>query len=907
MTSAGADSFYLAEHPAARLGPARLAVLAVVAISGVLATAASWHQARRDADDRQMAMASEVSLLVKRIADGSVTAVAGASGLVSPAGEVDPDAFATFAREVVESAPVKTLSYVPVIDHEDRARFEAGIGRSIVDLRDGALVIAPERPLYYAVQVVVPEDPDTRAVVGYDILADPLRGQAAVTARDTGGAVLTAPVRAPSNAAVSFFLIRPLYRTGVALDSQAQRRDAHVGFVSTVYAGANFKEAILDSLPPGSGFSLYDGDELVAASEPPPTGGSTNTFDANGREWALTIEDGRGVDGALGWALAAFTVLLLGGLVAFFRRDEAHDRATRRSARVIGRTADVAQALAAAGSVEEVEDVVQRHLPTVLGAMGASLGIVDRDEEVLRTSPSPVLGAVLSARYAEIPLDAPVPIAEVVRTGELLLLRKHDDWRVHAPPEVVADVVGAGIVATVCLPLEDSNGQVAATLALSWDRAFDFDAPALDTIRTIAELCEYTLERARTTDQAARLAKQLAQLAARLAAALTVGEVLDIVTESGSSPVNASATSIGLVDREAGVLRTHHGATVAEEVRRQYTDPSLDAPTAFTEAARTGRLVLVEDHAAFAEQYPDSARSTAALGFGARAALPLRDSEGRVRGAIVHAWSGPREFHEALVSTLLTIADMVGLALERTGLSEAEHRLVTSLQSSLLVPLPKVPHLDIAAHYLPAAHHIGIGGDWYEGIALDEHRYVLIVGDVAGHGITAVGDMAQLRAVIGALVRLGTPLGEVFAQTTSLLQAADHNPTASALLVVIDTEAATMSYATAGHPPPVVRRPSGLTEILGGGHQPILGIPVDQSTVSAVPFPLGSALVAYTDGLIERRGEAIDLSMERLRGFVEASPGITAEALVKDLLHANLHDRQPDDDVALVVIRHRST
>ncbi len=315
--------------------------------------------------------------------------------------------------------------------------------------------------------------------------------------------------------------------------------------------------------------------------------------------------------------------------------------------------------------------------------------------------------------------------------------------------------------------------------------------------------------------------------------------------------------------------------------------------------------MLLEDYDAFTQRYPKSASSTTALGLGARAALPMRDSDGEVIGSMVQAWAGPRVFHEALVSTLLTIADMAGQAIERTGLSEAEHRLVTTLQDSVLVPLPEVPDLDIAACYLPASQDIGMGGDWYEGIPLDEHRYALIVGDVAGHGITAVGDMAQLRAVIGALVRLDIPLEEVFAQTTELVQAAAHNPTASALLMVIDSTAGTLSYAVAGHPPPLVRWPTGECVVLDEGRQPILGIPVEEATAAVVPFPVGSKLVAYTDGLIEVRGEALDVSLETLRRRVtDADVGLSAQALADDLLRQCLDGREPNDDVALVVVTH---
>jgi serine phosphatase RsbU (regulator of sigma subunit) len=196
-----------------------------------------------------------------------------------------------------------------------------------------------------------------------------------------------------------------------------------------------------------------------------------------------------------------------------------------------------------------------------------------------------------------------------------------------------------------------------------------------------------------------------------------------------------------------------------------------------------------------------------------------------------------------------------------------------------------------------------MGGDWYDVIALDDHRYALIVGDVAGHGITAVGDMAQLRAVISALVRLGSPLGEVFSQATILLQASDHNPTASSLLAIVDSREGSVAYAVAGHPPPLVRMPDGEVVSLMEGRQPILGVTVSATEGAGHPFPPGATLVAYTDGLIERRGESIDKSIERLQTHLGSAPE-GAVAVADHLLEQCLSGYGPADDIALVVIRH---
>lgn len=736
----------------------------------------------------------------------------------------------------------------------------------------------------------------------------------------------------------------------------------------------------------------------------------------------------------------------------------------------------LAHALAAAGTVDAVQDVIQHGLPSLLDAAVASLAIVDADAGELRLRPSDTVSPEELARYENVPLDSVAPIAEVVRTGQILVLADHDALRAHGPGAVVDDIA-TGLVTTVFVPLVDSTGAVVAALGVSWDREIEVDGPALATLGTIAELCEHALERAWTTDLAAQRATDLALLAEQLADAMTVEEACDVVTSMGQAPVGAVATSIGLIDHDAGVLRTHHGQSVDDAVSRHFSDPSLDAHLAFTDAARRGEAVYIEDHDAYLLRYPGSAPATAGLGLGARAAVPIRTSSGETMGSMVHAWAAPRVFDELLTSTITTMAEMAGQAIERaqllarirrdsahhealgglgellatartsdevagvialnaaavvgadsanvailhpgadvlevrhhptvdpivqeryatialdapiphadvvreggmavfedvdafasryphlvdelkgagrqacavvalpdtTGrplgalglawtqptrlddhtratlidvarlcaqaleraeLSDAEHRLVNALRDSVVIPLPPMDGLVTASRYLPSARRIGMGGDWYQGVALDEHRYALIVGDVTGHGITAVSEMAQLQAVIGALVRLGTATGEVFRQATALLRGGETAVTATALLVIIDTESSTISYVAAGHPPPLLRTPKGATVVLNDGRQPLLGVPMEGAPeVGAHAFPPGSILVTYTDGLVERRGEPMDRSIERLMGHLREMTATDADSVADTLITASLAGHEPDDDVAMVVVR----
>src|SRR4029079_329155 len=116
-----------------------------------------------------------------------------------------------------------------IVTQEERAAFEAELGAPIYDLHDGERVPAGERPLYYPVQDVVPATVATRAVLGFDILADPVRGEAAIEARDSGRTLLTQPVRAKSTGEVSYFVVKPLYRAGGPTRTVAERRESHIG------------------------------------------------------------------------------------------------------------------------------------------------------------------------------------------------------------------------------------------------------------------------------------------------------------------------------------------------------------------------------------------------------------------------------------------------------------------------------------------------------------------------------------------------------------------------------------------------------------------------------------------------------------------------------------------------------
>ncbi|MFE1029580.1 SpoIIE family protein phosphatase [Streptomyces sp. NPDC058818] len=236
-----------------------------------------------------------------------------------------------------------------------------------------------------------------------------------------------------------------------------------------------------------------------------------------------------------------------------------------------------------------------------------------------------------------------------------------------------------------------------------------------------------------------------------------------------------------------------------------------------------------------------------------------------------------------------------------------EHQTAVSLQRSLLPSgLPEQDALDIAHRYVPAA--AGVGGDWFDVIALPGTRVALVVGDVVGHGLHAAATMGRLRTAVQNFAALDLPADELLARLDELVSRLDQEggadsaeiAGATCLYAIYDPVAGRCSLSRAGHPSPALVLPDGSVHFAGSP----VGLPLGVG--SGLPFeavdldlPAGSRLVLYTDGLVETRGRDIDEGMELLRRSL-ARAGRTPEETCAEVLAA-LPSRPSDDDVALLV------
>ena len=276
-------------------------------------------------------------------------------------------------------------------------------------------------------------------------------------------------------------------------------------------------------------------------------------------------------------------------------------------------------------------------------------------------------------------------------------------------------------------------------------------------------------------------------------------------------------------------------------------------------------------------------------------------ADGRVLGALSVGWDTDVEFRPLLRGALLTLAQMCAASIERGRMRDDRNGFLVALQRALLPPVPEVVGLDIAARYLPPNNTLGFGGDWYDLFAVGPTQVAVIVGDVCGHGIEAAAAMAQLRGSFNALARISVDsLGELFDQAEEWLPALP-DFVATVAVHVLDTTTGVMRYVSAGHPPSLIVRADGSATLLEAGRRPVLGMGGRQPAVGIVQLERGDALVAYTDGLLERRGRTVDDGIAYVADVVAAT-GPAPAAVIADALEAAIA-WSPVDDVAFTVVR----
>ncbi len=240
-----------------------------------------------------------------------------------------------------------------------------------------------------------------------------------------------------------------------------------------------------------------------------------------------------------------------------------------------------------------------------------------------------------------------------------------------------------------------------------------------------------------------------------------------------------------------------------------------------------------------------------------------------------------------------------------SGLQEAaarEHRIADELQRSLMPPLTFDPeHLEVATYYRPGVAGTQVGGDWYDVIELGADRTALVMGDVMGRGVPAAAVMGQLRAAVRAYARLDLPPADVLEFLDGVVRDLREDQIVTVVYAVYDPGERSLTYANAGHLPPLLLLPGDTVRHLSVSGPP-LGTGPLTLTEERVELPVGALLTLYTDGLVEHRDRDLDSGIDALAAHVStALAGPLAD--VPDRLVAALLPDGPDDDITVLLAR----
>lgn len=236
--------------------------------------------------------------------------------------------------------------------------------------------------------------------------------------------------------------------------------------------------------------------------------------------------------------------------------------------------------------------------------------------------------------------------------------------------------------------------------------------------------------------------------------------------------------------------------------------------------------------------------------------------------SLIRTGAAPPAFTQDDLVFVQEVGRRAGLMVDNAAQYTAQRAVAEGLQRSLLPELPLVEGVVLGASYEPSSSSAKIGGDWYDAFVLPDGGLGLVIGDVMGHDIAAAAAMGQLRSVLRTCAADGDPPALVLDRLDRLVSSFAMADLATVIYARLDRGSSgppVLSWANAGHPPPLLLRPDGSTTYLEEGGSVMIGAPSGESRPQAQQLlEPGSTLLMFTDGLVERRGRDLDQQLAEL-------------------------------------------
>jgi serine phosphatase RsbU (regulator of sigma subunit) len=588
-----------------------------------------------------------------------------------------------------------------------------------------------------------------------------------------------------------------------------------------------------------------------------------------------------------------------------------------RAAGRLARLQRVAGELNRATTVADVVGVVMRDVDASAPATARGLWLHEPGDDALVLTGASEPASRASRQFPSIPLDADLPGALAFRERRTVIHGSQAEAERHYEALRGIERMSQGFVA-VPLLLEDA---CLGVLGLGYD---EVPGPTdIEFVETIAGLVALTLARVRLADRDRRRREELEFLATLTDAALDAadhGELMKNVTVAAVPVLGDWCFLYFLAEgtAEPDLAVGHRDPVKVAWAQALHAKHAYDPDDVHGVAAviRTGRTEFIprvtpelidEATSQPGRDLEDLRPELHALGLSSVITVPLVTKR-RTVGAVRFIAEAGRTYDPDDVALAEAVAGRLAEALDSTWLADQHRHIAVTLQRALLPPrLPRVPGIDLAARYWPAAG-AEVGGDFYDLFTLDPQRWAIVIGDVCGSGANAAAVTAIARHTIRAAARHGVPATELMDWLNQAVLLSDRDLFCTSVYATLARQGCGWELTTvaAGHPLPILLRPGDAPVTLGRPGTLLGAFAQVRTRAATTLLAPGDLVILYTDGVTDLPPPH-GLNTEELLGLVDTLRDRPTAAAVVEGIHEHISQRAPlpadQDDVAIVALR----
>lgn len=474
----------------------------------------------------------------------------------------------------------------------------------------------------------------------------------------------------------------------------------------------------------------------------------------------------------------------------------------------------------------------------------------------------------------------------VVARREPLVIRDAREVDFLADNLAIPDL---NVIAYAGFPLFAPSGEPIGSFCAIDGKPRDWTERDLSILADLAAFAQAEIDLVASSAAAARSTQLLERLQALTDAVLStvaLDDLLERLCTDALAIFGAEAAIVDLLGDDGRLHRhTSLGAVAAETLELRLGE-NLSG-----RAAERRVPVRLDDAPASDVKVSAALRAS---GLRSLLAVPLIARD-RVLGTLIlgarraNAWSDDDETLAVLA------AERLALALGNANVLEREQHVTRELRDAMATAPRALPGVTVTSRYQPAEHHLG--GDYFDAFELAAGRVGVVIGDVVGHGVAAAAVAVRLRHELRGALLAGCAPGAAVARLSRLGEEDGRILGSTLLYAELDVASGTVTWAAAGHLPPIVHRASGETEILHTAGGTPLGVHrFDPWPERTDALAAGDRLVLYTDGLVERRDAPLDAGIAEVRSA--GRERCEADALADRLMGSAARR----DDTALLIV-----